>query len=63
MSLVLVDAGPPVALIDRSDAYHAPCRKALKSLRVPLAAVWPAFTEAMHLLRASAEAQRALWTR
>jgi len=62
MSLVLVDAGPLVALIDRSDTYHLRCRKALESLRDPLATVWPAFTEAMHLLRSSAEAQRAPWT-
>jgi len=62
MSRVLVDAGPLVALIDRSDPYHASCRKAVESLRDPLATVWPAFTEAMHLLRSSAEAQRALWT-
>jgi uncharacterized protein len=62
MSLVLVDAGPLVALIDRGDPYHASCRKALESLRDPLATVWPAFTEAMYLLRSSAEAQRALWS-
>lgn len=33
----------------------------LRSLREPLATVWPAFTEAMYLLNFSWEAQAALW--
>jgi len=61
MPSVLVDAGPLVALIDRSDPYHQRCVSALAAIRDPLGTVWPAFTEAMHLLRASAQAQRALW--
>lgn len=61
MTTVLVDAGPLVALIDRSDPYHRACREALRQIPDPLGTVWPAFTEAMYLLRSSAEAQRALW--
>lgn len=61
MSTVLVDAGPLVALIDRSDPYHDACREALREVDDPLGTVWPAFTEAMYLLRSSAQAQRALW--
>jgi uncharacterized protein len=61
MPTVLVDAGPLVALIDRSDSYHEACREALASIRDPLGTVWPAFTEAMYLLRSAAQAQRALW--
>jgi predicted nucleic acid-binding protein len=61
MPTVLVDAGPLVALIDRSDPYHRVCRETLATIRDPLATVWPAFTEAMYLLRQSAEAQRAVW--
>jgi predicted nucleic acid-binding protein len=61
MPTVLVDAGPLVALIDRSDPYHLACREALATIRDPLGTVWPAFTEAMYLLRSSAQAQRALW--
>jgi predicted nucleic acid-binding protein len=61
MPTVLVDAGPLVALIDRSDPYHRVCRETLATIRDPLGTVWPAFTEAMYLLRQSAEAQRALW--
>jgi uncharacterized protein len=61
MSTVLVDAGPLIALIDRSDSHHQICRQALTAIRDPLGTVWPALTEAMYLLRSSATAQRALW--
>jgi uncharacterized protein len=61
MPSVLVDAGPLVALIDRSDPYHQVCREALAAIDDSLGTVWPAFTEAMYLMRASARAQRALW--
>jgi uncharacterized protein len=47
---VLVDAGALIALLDRRDAHHQRCIEALKSIRSPLATVWPALTEAMHLL-------------
>jgi hypothetical protein len=58
---VLVDAGPLVAVLDRSDAHHQRCVEALKGIREPLVTVWPAFTEAMYLLRGSWDAQDALW--
>jgi uncharacterized protein len=61
MPTVLVDAGPLVALTDRADPYHQDCVATFATLRDPLATVWPAFTEAMYLLRASAQAQRSLW--
>jgi predicted nucleic acid-binding protein len=58
---VLVDAGPLIALIDRGDAHHEECLKAVQTIRDPLLTVWPAFTEAMYLLNFSWPAQRALW--
>ena len=61
MATVLIDAGPLVALIDHSDLHHQACREALALIREPLCTVWPAFTEAMYLLRSSALAQRSLW--
>lgn len=59
--MILVDAGPLVALISASDNHHSSCRAALEGINEPIATVWPAFTEAMYLLRSSWRAQRALW--
>lgn len=59
--MILVDAGPLVALIHADDRHHFPCKDALKGLREPLATVWPAITEAMYLLGFSPQAQAALW--
>jgi len=59
--LILVDAGPLVALVDADDEYHSRCVDALKEVREPLATVWPAFTEAMYLLGDLPVAQEALW--
>ena len=47
---VLVDAGALIALLDRADAAHERCIETLKRIRGPLVTVWPALTEAMHLL-------------
>jgi predicted nucleic acid-binding protein len=59
--MILIDAGPMVALISASDNHHQSCRAALETIEEPIATVWPAFTEAMYLLRSSWRAQRALW--
>jgi predicted nucleic acid-binding protein len=58
---VLVDAGPLIALIEPTDTHHGRSVTALASIREPLLTVWPAFTEAMYLLRDAARSQRALW--
>lgn len=61
--MILTDAGPLIALIDRGEAAHARCAAALASLRSPMITTWPAFTEAMYLLGEAAgwPAQEALW--
>jgi len=57
---VLVDAGPLVALLDRSDADHARIAERLDRLHDPLVTVWPAVVEALYLLSFSSPAQKAL---
>jgi len=47
---VLVDASALIALLDHDDAGHERCVETLKRVRGPLSTVWPALTEAMHLL-------------
>ena len=61
MPAVLVDTGPLVALLDRSDPYHLTCQETLSSLDDSLVTVWPVVTEAMYMLRAYWRAQDALW--
>ena len=60
MSDVLVDASGLVALLDRDDRAHTACVQALATIRGGLVTVWPAFTEAIHLLGSFPLAQEAL---
>lgn len=61
---MLCDAGPLVAIIDRSDRNHARCLAALSTIRSSLITTWPCFTEAMYLLYryGGQPAQDELWT-
>jgi predicted nucleic acid-binding protein len=59
--VILVDAGPLVALVDADDHHHKACVHALSVMDEPLATVWPALTEAMYLLRDVARGQDAVW--
>jgi uncharacterized protein len=58
--VILVDAGPMVALLRRADQHHRRCVAALRRIRDPLCTVWPAVTEAMFLLSDRPDAQAAL---
>jgi predicted nucleic acid-binding protein len=58
--VILIDAGPLVALINTDDRHHARCRAAARAIRDALGTVWPVVTEAMYLL-GSWRAQDALW--
>jgi predicted nucleic acid-binding protein len=49
--MILVDAGPMVALIHADDHHHERCKEVLRSLKEPMATVWPPVTEAMYLPR------------
>ncbi len=59
--MILVDAGPLVALVDADDQHHGKCVAALKGIREPLATVWPPLVEAMYLLSDLPAGQDALW--
>lgn len=59
--MILVDAGPLIALIHEDDNEHGRCREAFVAMNEPLGTVWPAVAEAMHLLSFSWRAQDALW--
>ena len=58
--MILVDAGPMVALLSGDDQHRARCVDAVRRIRVPMATVWPALTEAMYLLQSRPMAQDAL---
>lgn len=61
--MILTDAGPLIAILDRNDRDHALCVEALNALTPPLVTTWPAFTEAMYLLGATTgwQGQQSLW--
>jgi len=58
--LILVDAGPLVAIMDADDEHHEECLAVLHKTRGRLASVLPALTEAMYHLGDSPEAQDSL---
>ena len=61
--MILVDAGPLVALLDRADRDHRRCVQALAGLVGPMLTTWSTFTEAMHLIgsRTGWRGQQKLW--
>lgn len=61
--MILTDAGPLVAILDRSEQHHRACVECLGELAGPMLTTWPAFTEAMYLLGEAGGpfAQNALW--
>ncbi len=59
--MVLVDAGPLIALIHGGDQHHERCVATFRSIETTLGTVWPVLTEAMYLLNFSWRAQEALW--
>ncbi|MEQ8714994.1 MAG: PIN domain-containing protein [Cyclobacteriaceae bacterium] len=57
MRNTLIDAGPLIALFDKSDQYHDRSIKFLKSYQGKLITTWPVITEASHMLSFSTKAQ------
>jgi len=62
--MILADAGPLVAVLDRRDPHHRRCMEVAPAFSVgPLLTTWPCFAEAMYLLhsRGGYRYQEALW--
>jgi len=59
----LVDAGPLIALLSRSDRFHAGCVRIFRELNSPLITTLPVITEAMYFLQVygGLTGQGALW--
>lgn len=49
--MILVDAGPLIALLKPDDQHHAECTATFRSLAQPFGTVWPVLAEASYLLR------------
>ncbi|WP_413173902.1 type II toxin-antitoxin system VapC family toxin [Anabaena azotica] len=47
--MILCDAGPLFALVDKKQSQHASIREAVTKVSIPLTTTWPCFTEAMYL--------------
>lgn len=47
--LILVDAGPLIALVRKDDRHHKACVAALRRINEPMGTVWPALTKALCL--------------
>ena len=50
MRSILVDAGPLIAMLDRSGEKHRQVRRFLEELRDRMLATWPVLAEACHFL-------------
>ena len=48
--MILIDAGPLVALANRDDQYHQQCVSALGELPLPYISTWPVLSEAAWLV-------------
>ena len=59
--MILVDAGPLVAIVDADDQYHDSCVRSLSDVDEPLATLWPPLTEALHMLSDFPRGQDAIW--
>jgi len=59
--MVLIDAGPLVALFDISEPHNKRCNDILAKFHQPLATTWPVLTEAFHLLKRWEVGQDELW--
>ena len=62
--MILTDAGPLIAIVDRGEQHHEACVGCLTKFTAPMLTSWPAFTEAMYFLGEAGgwHIQETLWT-
>ncbi|MBN2627405.1 MAG: PIN domain-containing protein [Spirochaetales bacterium] len=58
MISTLIDAGPLIALFDKSDRYHERIKDFLEGYQGELITTWPVLTEALHMLGFSTRVQQ-----
>jgi predicted nucleic acid-binding protein len=57
MRSTLIDAGPLIALFDKSDQYHERAINFVKGYQGKLITTWPVITEASHMISFSTKVQ------
>jgi predicted nucleic acid-binding protein len=57
----LVDTGAILALLDRDDRWHEPCKNAFRQLRLPLLTSQAVLTELFHLVSDSRADMESAW--
>lgn len=57
MKSILIDAGPLIALFDKSDSYHLKAISFLKKIKRPLITTWPVVTETSYMLNFNLKVQ------
>lgn len=61
MQSILVDAGPLIALQDRSDRHHRRIRRFLEQYHGSLTTTWPVLAEACHFLPERSQVRFLRW--
>ncbi|MFY0687051.1 MAG: PIN domain-containing protein [Cyclobacteriaceae bacterium] len=57
MKSILIDAGPLIALFDRSDSYHLKALHFVEQFQGTFWSTWPVITEVSHMLDFSTKSQ------
>ncbi len=59
--MILVDAGPLIALVDADDRHHGACAKSFAEMREALGTIWPVLTEALYQVGDVRGGPAAIW--
>jgi len=59
--MILVDAGPLIALVDADDRHHGACAISFSAVREALGTVWPVLAEAMYQVSDVRGGPAAIW--